>query len=53
MLLIDGILQIELDNAAGAQGLSDLFDVNGLFDMTNGTVQFVYTGSMTNGRDGS
>ncbi len=46
---LDGILQIELANAAGpGAGLSDLLDVNGFFDITNGTVQFVYTGTLTN-----
>lgn len=46
---LDGVLQIELANAAGpGAGLSDLLDVNGSFDITNGTVQFVYTGTMTN-----
>lgn len=46
---LDGVLQIELANAAGpGAGLSDLLDVNGFFDITNGTVQFVYTGTMTN-----
>lgn len=46
---LDGILQIELANAAGpGAGLSDLLDVNGFFDITNGIVQFVFTGTMTN-----
>jgi autotransporter-associated beta strand protein len=46
---LDGILQIELANAAGpGAGLSDLLDVNGFFDITNGTIQFVYTGTLTN-----
>lgn len=45
---LDGVLQIELANAAGAEGLSDLLDVNGFFDITNGIVQFVFTGTMTN-----
>ncbi len=46
---LDGTLQIELANAAGpGAGLSDMLDVNGFFDITNGTVQFVYTGSLTN-----
>ncbi|MCC6156096.1 MAG: autotransporter-associated beta strand repeat-containing protein, partial [Candidatus Hydrogenedentes bacterium] len=38
---LDGVLQIELANAAGpGAGLGDLLDVNGFFDITNGTVQF-------------
>lgn len=46
---LDGILQIELANGAGpGLGLSDLLDVNGFFDITNGTVQFVYAGTLTN-----
>lgn len=45
---LDGVLQIDLANAAGPQGLSDMLDVNGFFDMTNGTVQFVFGGTMTN-----
>ncbi|HPA20442.1 MAG TPA: autotransporter-associated beta strand repeat-containing protein [Verrucomicrobiae bacterium] len=45
---LDGILRIELENAAGSAGLSDLLDVNGFFDITNGVVQFVFTGTMTN-----
>jgi autotransporter-associated beta strand protein len=46
---LDGILQIELANAAGpGAGLGDLLDVNGFFDITNGTVQFVYSGTLTN-----
>ncbi len=45
---LDGTLLIELDNGAGPGGLSDLLDVNGLFDLTNGVVQFVFTGTMTN-----
>ncbi|HPA16415.1 MAG TPA: autotransporter-associated beta strand repeat-containing protein [Verrucomicrobiae bacterium] len=45
---LDGILQIELANAAGPAGLSDMLDVNGIFDLTNGTVQFFFTGTMTN-----
>lgn len=43
---LHGTLQIELAN--GAVGLSDMLDVNGFFDITNGTVQFVYTGTLTN-----
>jgi autotransporter-associated beta strand protein len=46
---LDGTLQIELANAAGpGAGLSDMLDVNGFFDITNGTLQFIYTGSLTN-----
>ncbi len=46
---LDGTLRIELENAAGpGAGLSDLLDVNGFFDITNGTVQFVYAGTLTN-----
>lgn len=45
---LDGTLQIELQNSGGLAGLSDLLDVNGLFDITNGTLQFVFGGSMTN-----
>lgn len=46
---LDGILQIELENGAGpGPGLSDLLDANGLFDITNGTLQFIYTGVLTN-----
>ncbi len=45
---LDGTLLIELDNGAGPGGLSDLLDVNGLFDLANGVVQFVFTGTMTN-----
>ncbi len=45
---LDGILQIELANAAGLAGQSDLLDVNGFFDITNGIVQFVFTGTLTN-----
>lgn len=45
---LDGILQIELANAAGLAGSSDLLGVNGFFDITNGVVQFVFTGTMTN-----
>lgn len=45
---LDGTLQIELQNAAGPAGISDILDVNGLFDMTNGIVQFVFAGTMTN-----
>lgn len=45
---LDGILQIELQNTAGPAGLSDLLDVNGVFDLTNGTVQFVFSATMTN-----
>ncbi len=38
-----------MENAAGpGAGLSDLLDVNGFFDITNGTVQFVYAGTLTN-----
>ncbi|HPA21455.1 MAG TPA: autotransporter-associated beta strand repeat-containing protein [Verrucomicrobiae bacterium] len=47
--ILDGTLQIELANGAGpGAGLSDMLDVNGFFDITNGTLQFVYTGSLTN-----
>ncbi|HPA21360.1 MAG TPA: autotransporter-associated beta strand repeat-containing protein [Verrucomicrobiae bacterium] len=47
---LDGTLQIELANAAGpGAGLSDLLDVNGFFDITNGTLQFVYSETLTNG----
>jgi len=46
---LDGVLRIELANAAGpGAGLSDMLDVNGFFDITNGTLQFVFSGSMTN-----
>jgi autotransporter-associated beta strand protein len=45
---LDGVLQIDLANAAGPQGASDMLDVNGHFDLTNGTVQFVFGGTMTN-----
>lgn len=45
---LDGLLRIDLANASGQQGLSDMLDVNGFFDMTNGTIQFVFSGTMTN-----
>lgn len=45
---LDGILRIELENSSGPAGFSDLLDVNGFFDLTNGTVQFVFSGTMTN-----
>ncbi len=45
---LDGVLQIDLSNAGGSQGLSDMLRVDGLFDMTNGVVQFVFSGTMTN-----
>lgn len=44
-----GTLQIELANAPGAgAGLSDMLDVNGFFDITNGTIQFIYSETPTN-----
>lgn len=45
---LDGILSIELANSAGPGGLSDLLDVNGFFDITNGVVQFVHSAALTN-----
>jgi len=45
---LDGVLQIELANTAGPAGLGDILDVNGFFDITNGTVQFVYSDALTN-----
>lgn len=46
---LDGTLLIELANSPGpGAGLSDMLDVNGVFDITNGTLEFVYTGTMTN-----
>ncbi|HPA18776.1 MAG TPA: PEP-CTERM sorting domain-containing protein [Verrucomicrobiae bacterium] len=46
---LDGVLQIELDNAAGpGAGLSDLLIVNGVFDITGGTLQFSWSGTLTN-----
>lgn len=46
---LDGLLQIELANAAGpGAGSSDMLDVNGFFNLTNGVVQFVFAGTMTN-----
>lgn len=45
---LDGILQIELANGPGL-GPSDLLDVNGFFDITNGTIQFAYAETLTNG----
>jgi len=45
---LDGVLQIELANTGGPAGLGDILDVNGFFDITNGTVQFVYSGALTN-----
>ncbi len=44
-----GTLEIELANAAGpGLGISDFLDVNGFFDITNGTVQFVFAETLTN-----
>jgi len=45
---LDGVLQIELANTGGPAGLGDILDVNGFFDITNGTVQFVYSDALTN-----
>lgn len=45
---LDGVLAIELANAAGPAGLSDILDVNGFFDITNGVVQFIYSDALTN-----
>jgi len=46
---LDGVLQIELDNAAGpGAGLSDLLIVDGVFDITGGTLQFSWSGTLTN-----
>lgn len=46
---LDGILRIELASIPGQDlGASDLLDVNGFFDITNGVVQFVFGGAITN-----
>lgn len=47
--VLDGMLDIELANAAGpGAGLSDRLDVNGFFDITNGTIRFIYSETLTN-----
>lgn len=45
---LDGTLQIELQNGAGPGGASDLLDVNGFFDITNGTLQLIFSETLTN-----
>jgi len=45
---LDGTLQIELQNGAGPGGASDLLDVNGFFDITNGTLQWIFSETLTN-----